>query len=213
VPIAKQFWQHTGSGISSRMADRCLYYVDQPTPAATPQQADSTSSSVSDLPRQKSNRGMSRNRHYAKDTVPSISGSPTLLQTQTNGGGDSSEEQLSRDFDLYVEERYGRNLSLASAPLAKSALRRRIAGVLKEDPSASTDVPIARSDSQAERQLREALSQPSLHGASDRGVKDLDQDDVYLYPGGMSSIWHAHQLVMKTRESQGGAVGKSICFG
>ena len=37
---------------------------------------------------------------------------------------------------------------------------------------------------------------------------DIDTGDVYLYPGGMNSIWSAHHLCM-------GAIGqrKSVCFG
>jgi cystathionine gamma-synthase len=226
VSTAKQFWQHTGSGISSRFADRCLQYLDQATAA---EGGDHTPAEPSPPP-PKSNRGMSRNRHYAKDAPPPSEPSPPRpLQVVHPGpvGGDSSEEQSSRDFDLYVEERYGRNLSLAAAPLAKSALRRRIAGVLKEeDPSSPSPSPSPSSvsaagaaaveplsDSQSEQELKDILSKTSLHGASDRGVKDLDEDDVYLYPAGMSAIWHSHQLIMKRQVAVGGNIGKSVCFG
>ncbi|KDQ51407.1 hypothetical protein JAAARDRAFT_534542 [Jaapia argillacea MUCL 33604] len=37
-------------------------------------------------------------------------------------------------------------------------------------------------------------------------AKVVTEDDVYLYPTGMSAIWHAHQLVDGTQ-------GKSVCFG
>ncbi|KAG8704170.1 hypothetical protein FRC09_003718 [Ceratobasidium sp. 395] len=66
------------------------------------------------------------------------------------------------------------------------ALRRRIAGVLVDDsPPAET---------------------PEL-GASKRGV-DVTEDDVFLFPTGMSAIWTSHQLALAARPQH-----KSICFG
>ena len=43
----------------------------------------------------------------------------------------------------------------------------------------------------------------------DRGVQGLSEEDVYLYPCGMSSIYHAHQIAMII----GDAKQKSVCFG
>ncbi|KAG8691251.1 hypothetical protein FRC09_011678 [Ceratobasidium sp. 395] len=66
------------------------------------------------------------------------------------------------------------------------ALRRRIAGVLVDDsPPAETPEP----------------------GASKRGV-DVTEDDVFLFPTGMSAIWTSHQLALAARPQH-----KSICFG
>jgi cystathionine gamma-synthase len=41
----------------------------------------------------------------------------------------------------------------------------------------------------------------------------VTEDDVYLYPTGMSAIWHAHQISCVLRERQGQKGGKSVCFG
>ena len=41
----------------------------------------------------------------------------------------------------------------------------------------------------------------------------VTEDDVYLYPGGMSAIWHAHNLCRLARRAKGEAEGKSICYG
>ncbi|KAG8894076.1 hypothetical protein FRC01_013173, partial [Tulasnella sp. 417] len=45
------------------------------------------------------------------------------------------------------------------------------------------------------------------------GVRLPSHDDVFLYPGGMNAIWHAHQLILQTAEQMGKVAGKSICFG
>lgn len=113
---------------------------------------------------------------------------PTIAQTEQD------EDVLSR----YVEERYGRNLDLSLAPLAKLAMRRRIAGVLRETPGQA--IPVERIE--------------NVDGEeSTRGVVGLTEKDVWLYPCGMSAIWHAHQLVMGAKERAGLEVGKSVCFG
>lgn len=103
---------------------------------------------------------------------------------------------MEAELGTYVEERYGRNLPLASAPFAKRALRRRIADVLIHDDTGDcAGRPCAG--------LNEAEVGPSF-----RGVDNVAEDDVFLYPTGMSAIWHAHQLALSTRP-----VGKSVCFG
>jgi cystathionine gamma-synthase len=89
---------------------------------------------------------------------------------------------------VYLEQRYGRNLDIAAAELAKGALRRRIAGVLVRDESAACgEVEVAQSV---------------------RGVA-VTEHDVFLFPTGMSAIWSAHQLALDVR----GAKKKSVCFG
>lgn len=114
----------------------------------------------------------------------------------TNGTSlvEQDEDVLAR----YVEERYGRNLDLSLAPLAKLAMRRRIAGVLREGPG-------------------EAIPVQDMTGAkreeSTRGVTGLTEDDVWLYPCGMNAIFHAHQVAMEAWKREGKEVGKSVCFG
>ncbi|KAG0183992.1 hypothetical protein DFQ28_000319 [Apophysomyces sp. BC1034] len=94
------------------------------------------------------------------------------------------------DHSTYLEERYGRNLPVAFADRAKRALRCRIAGVITEAGNEGTV--------QEQRQRQ-----------GDRGITGLSEDEVYIYPCGMSAIFHAHQCAMAI----GDASRKSVCFG
>jgi hypothetical protein len=61
-------------------------------------------------------------------------------------------------FHYQVEERYGRNLSLAAAAFAKRALRSRVAGMLKDDSS--------RRQSEDYTEPKDLLVGPSTEGVS-----------------------------------------------
>ena len=95
-----------------------------------------------------------------------------------------------KDSVQFVEERFGRNLDVSLAANAKLAIRRRIAGVL----TANVD-------------LNEALtlSKPPARKAQ---VEGFSEDDVYLYPCGMSSIFNTHRTMMACRSPL-----KSINYG
>jgi cystathionine gamma-synthase len=157
--IAKQFWQHTGFGVSSRLATHIL--------------ATLASSAASPLPSPTRTKPMAH-RHY--------SAKMPRLPSSSNGA-----EPLEADQAVYLEQRYGRNLDVAAVTLAKRALRRRIAGVLVRDENAvNGEVEVAQSV---------------------RGVA-VTEDDVFLFPTGMSAIWTAHQLALDVRGAR-----KSVCFG
>lgn len=102
------------------------------------------------------------------------------------------DDTLSEDHSTYLEERYGRNLPRDAGAFAKRALRRRIAGVLPRDEPAVWD---------AVGSINPELK-PSTRG---HGVTE---DDVYLYPTGMTAIWNAHQTVSAVRPA-----AKSVAFG
>lgn len=232
--IAKQFWQHTGDGISSRTAERCLTMLGAIAPSA---------SEATDMVATQSNRGQARNRHYAAKAIstsapgqeailppksksryatsnrhaptsstdshiaatPHISESSSDAWISAAAPVEDEEEYLTR----YVEERYGRNLDLSLAPVAKLAMRRRLAGVLGETSSASPSgsaTPIIESNGSTG-------SNGSEIDENIRGVAGLTEDDVWLYSCGMSAIFHAHQLAMGARKRAGGEQGKSVCFG
>ena len=95
-----------------------------------------------------------------------------------------------KDSVQFVEERFGRNLDVSLAANAKLAIRRRIAGAL----TANVD-------------LHEALkmSKPPARNAQ---VEGFSEDDVYLYPCGMSSIFNTHRTMMACRGPR-----KSISYG
>ena len=154
---AKQFWQHTGLGISSRLAARCLTALASSSPTS------------SKFPHLKP----AAHRHYAS--------------SKPARDPPSSAEPLGTDQSVYLEQRYGRNLDVAAAELAKGAMRRRIAGVLVRDESAACgEVEVAQSV---------------------RGVA-ITEHDVFLFPSGMTAIWSAHQLALDVRGPK-----KSVCFG
>ena len=179
-PLAKQFWQHSGMGISSRLAEHCLSMLsDEPTQPQAP------SPTISRL----SNKGL--NKHY------SVKGSSNPSSPNRDYFAESAQvDDLNADHSVYLEERYGRNLPLTSAASAKRALRRRISGVLVRDsPDDCLGEPCAG-------------GQDFELGPSSRGVADVSENDVYLYPTGMSAIWNAHNLVLGIRPP-----AKSVCFG
>ena len=173
-PLAKQFWQHTGLGISSRLAEHCLSML--------PDESRPTSPTV---PTPVLTKRAGSNRHYAKKSTSSPPLAPPI--------GTENSEELSADHVTYLEERYGRNLPVAAANSAKRAMRRRIAGVLVHD---------APSD------WSQAGEHDTAVGPSTRGVKEVSEDDVFLYSTGMAAIWSAHQLALGARP-----LAKSICFG
>lgn len=122
--VAKQYWQHSGEGISSRLGEYVLQELQI----------------------------VENNLHEDKD----------------------------KEYKLFVEERFGRNLNLSFVNEAKQAMKRRIAGTLKEEDEQN-------------------------HTHQRIGV---DENDIFLYPTGMASIFSAHQLLLKTLPNE-----KSICFG
>ncbi|KZT66234.1 PLP-dependent transferase [Daedalea quercina L-15889] len=189
-PLAKQFWQHTGNFISSRRAERCLAMLGE-LPGVD----------VVGVPSPAIARPPIRvpNRHYAKKSFgrsPPASPASSHFRNGPFRSRDEvlkAEEALSADQSVYLEERYGRNLPLESADACKRALRRRIAGVLvRDNPSDWSN----------------AGGNKAEIGPSTRGVDNVAEDDVFLFPTGMSAIWHAHQLSLAARPA-----AKSVCFG
>jgi cystathionine gamma-synthase len=135
-------------------------------------------------------RFISKNKHYSVKDSAKTTTIHTSLQPPTKNQGDDT---LSEDQNVYVEERYGRNLPVSSAASAKRVMRRRIAGILVED---NIDGCL------------DGLEQDMENDSGPRGIADISEDDVYLFPTGMSAIWNAHQLALTVRPPS-----KSICFG
>ncbi|KZT24867.1 PLP-dependent transferase [Neolentinus lepideus HHB14362 ss-1] len=178
-PLAKQFWQHAGKGISSRLAERALSILP-----------DDIVHESSPPPLHAVRPMKLMNRHYSRSA--SIPKSPTMSAPPSPVIPSEEPDTIGADESTYLEERYGRNLPVEAAAAAKRAMRRRIAGVLVNDDhhdahAGSNDVEI---------------------GPSSRGVSDVTEHDVFLYPTGMAAIWSAHQLALGTRPS-----AKSVCFG
>lgn len=173
-PIAKQVWQHSGNGVSSRRAEFCLRALEDNflVEENSPKTADTTAQRPCKGPR----------RYQGKGSISGLSRGASGSSSTVDGGQDG------REYAQFIEERFGRNLSTSLADKAKLAVRRRIAGVMTADA-----------------ELNEALEKTSAEGR----VAGLTEDDVYLFPSGMSSIFNTHQIAMATRGSE----EKSICFG
>lgn len=259
-PLAKSYWQHTGDGISSRQADRCLSLLEQSksaeqevvaksevtgndaaaastgnagsqddiykkpastasagkrfynrytrTNSAAANNAANTPSPTSSVPQTPSSSGILQRPSSADADDAALSASTSSLSGVTPAAtvrSSSTTTPLEQGDDLvtYVEERYGRNLPLSSAPSAKLALRRRIAGTLLSD----------RNEDSATKPPGDQVGETGRTGTG------VTEDDVFLFPCGMSAIFHAHQLAMRaapklvTSGSTSREVGKSICFG
>ena len=168
-PIAKEFWQHSGQGISSRLAEKSLSLWPDDNNNLGSQRSSPVSSRFP-------SRG--HNRHYSAVKIPTSPKIDSPLSSPVI-------EDLSKDHSVYLEERYGRNLPLAAAAFAKRILRSRVAGVLKENSSSSgyqSEIYTEQKD--------------LLEGPSTRGVAEVAVDDVYLYPSGMAAIWNAHNMAL-----------------
>ncbi|KAG9005198.1 hypothetical protein FRB94_001746 [Tulasnella sp. JGI-2019a] len=221
-PLAKQFWQHTGDGISSRMAEACLEFLAEPEPnvggnTTPPRQMDSLENFTLDggvsapvIAKGPSRYKPQASRYNANASFrqPAVAISvPSHRQQQPSSSSPNTPdtiEGLTSDHTVYLEERYGRNLPISSASIAKRALRRRIAGVLLRDSNTPTD-PVAP--------LGEVEVSGAVVGESWRGVRNVKEDDVFLFPTGMSAIWHAHQLLLESATKAGAEPGKSVSFG
>ncbi|KAK2757849.1 hypothetical protein FQN54_004255 [Arachnomyces sp. PD_36] len=177
--IAKQVWQHTGSGISSRRSEFCQkaledgYLVED-----TKVEADGLKS-----------RGFCKGpkRYQKNGSLDGISRPPPAVAGNGETGSADNARPEGREYAQFIEERFGRNLSTSFAENAKVAVRRRIAGSL----TANVD-------------LNEALETE----ASDTRISGLSENDVYLFPTGMNSIFNTHQALLAARGEM-----RSVCFG
>ena len=176
--IAKTFWQHTGDGISSRRAEACHKAFKDGALVAR----------GSGIASRRQERICKGPRRYQKgsftEKVNGISREVADDNVTTHGLMDR------KDYIQFVEERFGRNLNVSLAANAKRAIRRRIAGSLT-----------------ANLELDEALNLSNEASAA-RQAQGVSEDDVYLYPTGMSSIFNTHRVLLEARGSF-----KSISFG
>lgn len=185
--FAKQYWQHTGDGITSRRAEYCHRLLNQGLVVPKSQDPPPISPGA-----QKTPKGPQRyQRLMPRDETAQTAWPRTESHTYTST---SDQAPGCEDASQFVEERFGRNLNISLGQKAKIALQRRIAGTLGE-PSVVGAVNVAE----------HALPQA---GPSSPRVQGLTEQDVYLYPNGMNAIFHTHRTLLKARGSM-----KSISFG
>ncbi|PFH55045.1 hypothetical protein XA68_10915 [Ophiocordyceps unilateralis] len=111
-PLAKQYWQHTGDGISSRRAE-FLHNLLKHRTLVPRQLDDKTQTSPQKGP-----------RRYQKSAY--------FFRTASADVNSSASRHCENNADVYrfLEERFGRNLDPGLVEQAKVAIRRRIAGSL-----------------------------------------------------------------------------------
>ncbi|KAI0597177.1 pyridoxal phosphate-dependent transferase [Biscogniauxia sp. FL1348] len=180
-PFAKQYWQHSGDGVSSRRAEFChgLFRDDILVP-------DRRTPSPPHVTQQKLRRGPKRyQRGSSIDGINTSNGAHDVISL------DPAKSESADSFESlrFLEERFGRNLDMSLVNNAKSAIRRRIAGVL------TTDLDLS------------SKSLPAMESNA-RGLTNFREDDIYLVPCGMNAIFTTHQALLRAREPR-----KSINFG
>ncbi|KAI9147891.1 Cystathionine gamma-synthase [Paramyrothecium foliicola] len=167
--LAKQYWQHTGDGVSSRRADFCHALVT----AGLMVPAVASQSPTNGTPQARTLRGPKR--YQRPGSIDGISPAPSKRPSPP-----VEDPVESRESSLFLEERFGRNLNLSLVEPAKSAIRRRIAGSLT-----------------SEINLDDVALHPMA--TNTRGVVSLREDDVYLFPAGMNAIYNAHRALLAAR--------------
>ncbi|KAG6001364.1 hypothetical protein E4U21_004414 [Claviceps maximensis] len=164
--LARQYWQHTGDGVSSRRAEFCHSLLKDGLLIL-----ESGVETIHDIPT-RATKGPRRYQRAGLDEQ-CTDGTKTTLQVLAN----TEEPQESSRF---LEERFGRNLDLILLERAKSAIRRRIAGSLVQDLNLETHVS-------------------TIVASNSRGLQDLCESDVYLFPAGMNAIFNAHRALLAAR--------------
>lgn len=162
-PIAKQYWQHSGEGISSRMAE----YI------------------FKELFEQEKHDRKLKSRLKQEQQAQKIQQKSPSISASFRSSSMTQNEEVEREFNTFIEQKFGRVLDLKFSTEAKRALKKRICG-----------------------KIDETNHQISDNGESTRD-KNLSEDDVYLYPTGMASIFNAHQAVLGVTKP----AKKTVCFG
>ena len=181
---AKQIWQHSGDGISSRRGEFCLKALRdgflRPVSAPVQPKAEDVYT-----------KGPRRYQRPASQNgiIPAFTANPEPAPIE-----EENAETEGKDYFHFVEERFGRNLSAKLASQAKLAIQRRISGCLTDD----SDLEQALANSPSNCECRQI------------GLKD---HDVYLYPCGMSAIFNTHRVLLANAAAKGMEPRKSICFG
>ena len=179
---AKAFWQHTGQGVSSRRAEIALAaFTRGHMVVSFVTNRNSPSETMGNSPLRK---GPKRYRKEEQST------DETQNQRIDKEYTSDQYEADKADHAKFVEERFGRNLDLSLAVEAKSAIRKRIAGALTADHSLN--------DASNLEKLTERI----------KDVKGFSEDDVYLFPTGMSAIFNTHRILRLSRGEM-----RSICYG
>ncbi|EKD15097.1 uncharacterized protein L3040_003702 [Drepanopeziza brunnea f. sp. 'multigermtubi'] len=116
--LAKQYWQHSGEGVSSRRAEFCHGLYQEGILVEQTALQPIANGFV---------KGPRRYQKGSIDKTPPKAYQNGSAAPGSNGAIGSAE---SRESSQFLEERFGRNLDVSFVENAKSAIRRRIAGSL-----------------------------------------------------------------------------------
>ncbi|KXS19431.1 cystathionine gamma-synthase [Gonapodya prolifera JEL478] len=185
--VAKQFWQHSGAIISSRKAQHCLRVLSRTSDTFASATGASFHDQLSRAP-----------RYFAKG--------PVSAESVASAREAAATQRSAIDVDTYVEERFGRNLSVQMADAAKIVVRRRIAGVLGEESNETDAENLVQQVAQeiADRGTNHESSDTSHNSTAadghkvDRGIPGLADKDVFLFPCGMNAIYTTHVVLRRT---------------
>ncbi|PVU96906.1 hypothetical protein BB561_000887 [Smittium simulii] len=193
--LAKQYWQHTGDGISSRQANYCNHILEY---NKTHSHSLLLHSKPSPSPLSPSNSLLQNEfktpSYYKKpkshraDT--SLAFNPDNTIQTSEHISDQFSESLPNEHSRFIEERFGRNLSSNMAINSKAILKKRIAGLIID------------SNLDSSSQLHSSLN------TINRNISLLSEADVFLTSTGMGAIFNTHRIILNHYKFQ-----KSICFG
>ncbi|KHE78711.1 cystathionine gamma-synthase [Neurospora crassa] len=187
-PFAKQYWQHSGDGVSSRRAEFCHGLFKDGLLRPDTELRNAAVSAA------KPCRGPKRYQRQA--SLDAGGNQPTIMHGHIHRA--TGETAMIQETSRFLEERFGRNLDLSFVHPAKSAIKRRIAGALR-----SADHDLGGSPSLSEKQM----------SSNTRGIANLREEDIYLFPCGMNAIFHAHRALYSIRTPPGSTPLKSVNFG
>ncbi|KAI5955605.1 STR2 [Candida jiufengensis] len=108
-PLAKNYWQHSGEGISSRMGEYILKELFE---------------------KDKDVIGLRGNLKQELQAQKIQLRSPSITASRASGSG--VNEDVEKEFNTFIEQKYGRVLDFKFAKQAKRAIRRRISGELEQ---------------------------------------------------------------------------------
>lgn len=135
-PLAKNYWQHLGEGISSRMGEYLLKELIDP-PSGN--RASGSSSTSSGRRASSSSSGVGPAGLKSELQAKAIQKrSPSISKTVT-----ASAVEHDKESQTFIEQKFGRVLDLKFADQAKIALRRRISG--KADKSLNQEEEMSKS--------------------------------------------------------------------
>lgn len=134
--VAKQYWQHAGEGISSRMAQ----YV-----TASLFGESSLDTGLKTNPNSRSNSGSSfRSLHLKQELQAQMIQKKSPLISASFGHSQSAQTDVEKDAAAFIDQKFGRVLDLKFTAGAKRALCRRICGKVDKSHSELEEMEKAR---------------------------------------------------------------------